>query len=467
MGPQERTEVSKQVQGALLAKVRIPELRKLVGEKTFVEYVSSLSGEDTIELFYDWRSWAREEQLEPSGRWSIWLYLAGRGAGKTRSGCEWVRDRVKRGVGRRIALVSQSAADARDVLIEGEAGLLAVHSPYEMPKYESSKRRITWKNGAVATIYTAEDPDQLRGPSHDTALVDELAVFKHVKEVWSNLMFGLRLGDSRAMVMTTPRPIEIIKDLLKREGQDVYVTRGTTYDNIDNLSDLYKNQIIKPYEGTRLGRQELHAEVLEDVEGALWNRQTLDENRRKSAPKMKKIVVSIDPMGAVKKDKSPMDLEEERSQTGIIVAGLGVDGHGYCLADLTFHGTPKQWASKAIGAYKTWEADRIIAEKNFGGDMVEEVIVAAAKDVGEFVPITLVWASCGKLVRAEPVSTLDEQHKIHLVGEFARLEDELCTYEGEGQSPNRLDAYVWAFSYLMVKKFRMKGATWGRKKKAA
>ncbi len=467
------------IQSLAAKSMRIPDIRKTIGEKQFVDYVNTLGPDELTELLFDWESWARESQLEPLGDWSIWLFLAGRGAGKTRTGAEWIRKREKKRLAKRIALVSQSAADARDVMVEGEAGILSIYPKRDRPLYEPSKRRLTWPSGAVATIYTAEDPDQLRGPSHDTAWVDEPAAFRNVEELWSNLMFGLRLGDSKCFASTTPRPIKFIKDLIARSMnldpkdllrnfepsddrvRDVYVTTGSTYDNRENLSSTFFSQIITQYEGTRLGRQELKAEILEDIEGALWSHETLDKNRVQVAPKLKRIVVAVDPMGASAAEKKKrFNLDQQKSQTGIIVGGLGFDGEGYCLADLTMHGTPSEWAKKVIDGYRSFEADRVVAEKNYGGDMVETTIVAAAG--GEYVPVTLVWASRGKLIRAEPVSTLDEKGKIHIVGTLAKLEDELCTYDGTGDSPNRLDAYVWLFSFLMVKKSMMRGAVWGR-----
>jgi phage terminase large subunit-like protein len=231
----------------------------------------------------NWSLIARPNQLAPPGDWSIWVLLAGRGFGKTRTITEWVCDQATSGLARRIALVAATAADARDVIVEGESGILAVSSSWSRPLYEPSKRRLTWPNGAIATTYSADEPERLRGPQHDAAVCDELGSWRH-PEAWSNLMFGLRLGHPRVVVATTPRPTKLIRELLGREGADVVVVRGTTYENRSNLAPAFLDQIIRRYEGTRLGRQELNAEVLTDVPGALWNRDQLEECRRERAP---------------------------------------------------------------------------------------------------------------------------------------------------------------------------------------
>ncbi len=458
--------------GNLVSTLPIRRIKEIVGPKAFYEYLQTLPDQIVEDLLYDWRSWARPEQLQPDEKWfwNIWLYLAGRGSGKTRTGAEWIKEEVAKGDARFIALVSQSAADARDVMVEGESGILSVYSDKKKPKYEPSKRRIVWPNGAQATIYTAEDPDQLRGPNHDTAWVDEIAAFRHVEELWSNLMLGLRLGKSRCFISTTPRAIPFIKKLIIRSMnldankelrttevfpedriRDCYVTKGRTYDNKENLSKTFLNQIITQYEGTRLGRQELEAEILEDVEGALWNRQTLEENRvpEINLEDLVRIIVSLDPT---------VSTAENATETGMIVMGKHKNGHGYMIADKSLTASPDGWAKAAVDAYNDYEADRIIAEKNNGGEMVSLTI----RTVDDKVPVTLVWASRGKLTRAEPVAALDEQHKLHMVGTFPKLEDELCTYEGMGDSPNRLDAYVWAATELFIGRKRPQGLVWGR-----
>lgn len=462
----EPTKIIKINNGMSLSRVK-----ELVGEDAFAHHVASLSFEEAQKLLYDWSLWARPDQRTPPGNWwSIWLLLAGRGFGKTRTGAEWIKEREEKGLAKYIALVSQSAGDARDVMVEGEAGILSIYPENEQPLYEPSKRRITWKSGAQATIYTAEDPNQLRGPSHDTAWVDEPAVFRNVEDVWSNLMLGLRLGDSKCIVTTTPRPIPWIRNLVSREGKeedlergkngkDVYVTRGRTRDNFSNLSSAFLNQIITKYEGTRLGRQELDGEILEEVEGALWNRDTLEETRRSVAPLLKRIIVALDPN---------VTHGENSAECGIIVAGVGAkDNHAYVLEDLSKKVSPAKWAKIAVTAYEDHGADHIIGEKNNGGELIR--LTLQSQPNAENYPVKLVWASRGKITRAEPVAALYEQNKVHHVGEpkpFSELEDQMCTYDGESglDSPDRLDALVWAISELMLDK-RTFGLVFGRGRK--
>jgi phage terminase large subunit-like protein len=279
-----------------------------------------------------WPAVARLNQLPPSGTWwQIWLLLAGRGFGKTRTLAEWVCGQVASGQASRIALVAATAADARDVLVEGESGILAVAPPWCRPVYEPSKRRLTWPNGAIATTFSAEEPERLRGPQHDAAVCDELGSWSR-HETWDMLQFGLRLGrNPRCLVATTPRPTRLIRELLAREGRDVIVTRGSTYENRANLAPGFFDQVIRKYEGTRLGRQELLAEVLEDTPGALWNRDALDQSRREHAPALLRIVVAIDPAATS---------GEDADETGIIIAGKDGGGHGHVLADFSLSRTP-------------------------------------------------------------------------------------------------------------------------------
>jgi phage terminase large subunit-like protein len=271
-----------------------------------------------------WVTVARPNQLPPPGDWQIWLLLAGRGFGKTRTLAEWVCDQVASGQAGRIALVAATAADARDVLVEGESGILAVAPPWFRPIYEPSKRRLTWPHGAIATTFSAEEPDRLRGPQHDAAVCDELASWSH-PETWDMLRFGLRLGrNPRCLVATTPRPIKLLRELLAREGRDVVVTRGSTYENRANLAPGFFNQVIRKYEGTRLGRQELNAELLEDTPGALWSHGIIDAARQDAAPNLARIVVSVDPA---------VTTGDDADETGIVVVGKDHQGHGYVLAD--------------------------------------------------------------------------------------------------------------------------------------
>ena len=407
----------------------------------------TLDDQQLSALHYDWPFWARPEQLAPEDRaWRYWLILAGRGFGKTRTGAEWVRDQVASGR-KRIALVGATAADVRDTMIEGESGILNVYPSWERPIYQPSKRRIKWPNGAVATCYSAEEPERLRGPQHDAAWADELAAWSYLQETWDQLQFGLRLGsDPRCVITTTPKPLPTVRQLVA--DPDCVVTRGSTYDNRDNLAGAFVDKIIKRYEGTRLGRQELMAELLDDVPGALWTIDMIDRARVRSLPVMQRIAVGVDPSGSTGADEGDMQ--------GIVVAGLGVDGRGYVLADKTCRLSPEGWGRMVIQAFDESMADTIVAEKNYGGDMVRFVIQA----VRQTAPVTLVTASRGKVLRAEPVSALYEQGSVSHFCEdgrdnpLAELEDEMrqigtAGYLGDG-SPNRLDALVWALTHLML-----------------
>lgn len=360
-----------------------------------------------------------------------------------------MRAQVESGRCKRIALVNDTAADVRDVNVEGPSGILAVCPPWNKPIYESSKRRVTWPNGAVAICYAAESPDLLRGPEHDCALVDELAKWKNLRKTdkeggtaWDNLMMGLRIGDNpQVCVGTTPRPIPLLKELLKREG--TVVTNGSSYENRTNLSDRWYKQVIKPYEGTRLGRQEIYAELLDDNPYALWKRATIEANRAHEAPALARIVVAVDPQVA-----DPNQSENDTNNTGIVVAGItgGREPHGYILEDATMSGTPAEWARKVVYLYHKWRADRVVAEVNNGGAMVEFTI----KAMDDRVSYKAVHASRGKYIRAEPVAALDEKGRVHHVGMLPELEDELCEWVPGDDSPDRLDARVWAITELML-----------------
>jgi phage terminase large subunit-like protein len=378
----------------------------------------------------------------------MWLILAGRGYGKTRTAAEWARMQAEQMPGCRGALVARTAADTRDVLVEGESGILAVSPPSFMPVYEPSKRRVTWPNGSTATLYSADKPDLLRGPQHHWAIADELAAWRY-PEAWDMLMMGLRLGSRpRVLIATTPRPTKIIRELLK--DPNCVVTRGSTYENRSNLAPAFFRQIIRRYEGTRLGRQELYAEVLDDVPGALWTRQVLDDSRVSHIPDLVRIVVAIDPAITANEDG-------ESNETGIIVAGIDANDHGYVLEDLSGYYTPAQWAETAVKAYDRWAADRVVAEANQGGDMVAHTIYTAGRDLAERgerktrnVAVTMVHASRGKHTRAEPVSAVYEQGRCHHVGMFPELEDQMCTWVPGEDSPDRMDAMVWAFTELNI-----------------
>lgn len=375
--------------------------------------------------------------MPPPGQWDNWLIMAGRGFGKTRTGAETVRMWAETGAGMRIALVGRTAADARDVMVEGESGILAVSPPWFMPRYEPSKRRLTWPNDARATTYSGDKPDQLRGPQHDKAWADELAAWRYA-DAFDQLQFGLRLGDSpQAIFTTTPRPTPLMIALTK--DPRTVVTTGSTFENQSNLPQRVLAKLLDKYGDTRLGQQELYAALLTDIPGALWQRQLLEDTRVRAAPDIKRVVVAIDPAVTYNEDTS--------NETGIIVCGLGADKHGYVLEDISLQASPSEWGQVAVDAYHRWEADRIVAETNQGGDMVEHVI----RQIDRNVAYKGVRASKGKTTRAEPVAALYEQRRCHHVGMFAELEDQLCTWvQGDKDSPDRLDALVWALTELML-----------------
>lgn len=421
----------------------------------------SLSDEEAAALLYTWEVWARPNQLEPEGDWTTWLILAGRGFGKTRTGSETIIKWVRSGTCSRIALVAEDSADARDVMVEGESGILACSPPDFIPKYEPSKRRLTWPNGAIATLYSAEDYDSLRGPQFDGAWCDELCKWRYAVEAWDNLQFGLRLGlHPKQIVTTTPKPIRLLKDILLRD--DTYLTKGSTYDNLDNLAAPFRKAVVAKYEGTRIGRQELNAEILDDIPGAMWSRTQLDEDRLLPSdptkpivlPEFARIVVAVDPATTV---------NDESDETGIIVAGIDYDGRGYVIADRSIKGSPDEWGNAVVEAYDEFEANGVVYETNQGGDMVKHTIVTCAvslkaqgKRRGDFVALRGVHASRGKATRAEPISALYEQHRISHIGAFSALEDQMCEFTADFNrnamkySPDRVDALVWALTDLMI-----------------
>jgi predicted phage terminase large subunit-like protein len=406
------------------------------------KWIDGLSEDELAALNHEWKFWGRVEQQEPEGSWLTWLVLAGRGWGKTKTGSEIIRGWVESGRYGRLALVAETAADARDVIVEGDSGILRCAPGWFRPQYEPSKRRLTWPNGAVATLYNGTEPDQLRGPQHDAAWVDELAKYQSAQETWDQLQFGLRLGNSpRQLVTTTPRPIPLIRSIAA--ASNTVVTKGRTFDNAANLAPSFIKSIRDRYEGTRLGRQELEAEILDDVPGALWTRAMFDDNRISSAPEMQRIVVAVDPSGT--KGES-----DDGDSIGIVVAGRGVDGRGYVLADRSCKLSPDGWGRRAVAAYHEFSADRVIGEDNFGGAMVEHVI----KTADRMVSYKAVKASRGKVVRAEPVAALYEQGKVSHVSALPHLEDQMSAFTPSGYmgeaSPDRADALVWALTELMI-----------------
>lgn len=400
--------------------------------------LKGLSESDLEELEHDWRFWARKEQLAPEGDWAVWVALAGRGFGKTEAGAQWVRQREAAGA-RSIALVAETQKDLEEVMVPR---LLSIYPDAERPSVRFRPVRITWPSGAIALGYNGTEPNQLRGPEFDTAWVDELAKYRYARETWDMLQFTMRSGDDpRIFVTTTPRPIPVIKEIIK--DPSTVVSRGSTFDNAANLPKQFLDRLRERYEGTRLGRQELNAEILDDLPGALWTRDMIETARIKEAPDLRRIVVAVDPSGTG-------GSEDDGDSIGIVVAGIGVDGRGYVLSDRTCKLSPDGWGRQAVKAYHEFGADRIVAERNYGGAMVEHVI----RTVDKKVSYKEVVASRGKVARAEPVAALYEQGRVSHVGGFAELEDQMCLigpegYIGEG-SPDRADALVWALTELML-----------------
>jgi phage terminase large subunit-like protein len=377
--------------------------------------------------------------------------LGGRGAGKTRAGAEWIRglalgdpDFTQTPL-RRIALIGETFSDARNVMVEGPAGILAVHARHERPTWSPSLRKLEWANGAVAHVFSAEDPDSLRGPQFEAAWADELAKWKHVEETWDMLQFGLRLGaHPRQMVTTTPRPIPLLKRFLA--DPTVAVSRARTADNAENLAPAFLDAVVGRYAGTRLGRQELDGDIIEDRSDALWTRDAIEAGRIGSAPPLMRIVVAVDP---------PASSSKRADACGIVAAGIDEAGVAYVLEDATASGLkPPEWAAKAVAVYRRLQADALVVETNQGGEMATNVI----REVDPSVPVASVRATRGKYLRAEPVSVLYAQGRVRHVGALPELEDELCDFGPSGltsgRSPDRLDALVWALTELMLRERR-------------
>lgn len=378
--------------------------------------LSTLSDAEIEGLIWDWTFWARPKQLAPHWDWLVWLVLAGRGFGKTRTGAEMVRqwkDEVPI-----IHLIGPTSSDVRDVMVEGPAGIMRLLPPWDQAAYEPSKRKITFNSGAVALLFSADEPDRLRGPQCYKVWADEPAAWRYL-ETWDQMMFGMRLGlKPQVVATTTPRPIPLIRDLVSRDGQDVAVTRGSTKENRANLALAFFNTVIRKYEGTRLGRQELDAEILEDVEGALWNRDIIDRGRIRpeQVPHLVRIGIGVDP---------PASEGEGAAECGIIAAGIDERprlAHGFLLNDYSTSGSPEKWAKAVVAAFHSELADIVIAEANNGGLMVKHTI----HSVDPNIPVKLVHASRGKRTRAEPVSSIYEQLRIHHVGVHSMLEDQMC-----------------------------------------
>lgn len=409
------------------------------------------------ELLYNWRFWARSEQLAPlknlNGEpWNNWAIIAGRGFGKTRAGVEWCREKIKRGFKRGMA-VAATNSDIERVMIKGESGFLAScwakdkdvnGKELGAPEWSPTKRTLVWANGATITFFSAEEPERLRGPQGDFAWCDELCAWNRDRDTWDMLQFCLRLGKHpQICITTTPKPTKLIRDILKHPK--TVVTTGSTFDNKANLAETYVENVRATYEGSRIGRQELYAEILDEASGALWTRDLLSKAEIEVDPlefseTLARVVVSVDPA---------ITSNEESDMTGIIVAGMDINGICYVLEDATDRFTPEQWATKAIELYHKYSADRLVAERNQGGDMVRDNF----KTVDETIPVKLVHASRGKFARAEPVSTLYERGRVKHVRGLDALEDQLVQWEPLGSigSPDRLDALVWAITELALK----------------
>lgn len=423
-----------------------------------------------------WREQARPSQLPPKWDWQIWLLMAGRGFGKTRTGAEWAREKIMFGNSPIFHFIAPTAADARDVMIEGPAGFLKVceaygwkrgKKPYEL-NYEPSKTRITCPNGAEINIFSAEEPDRLRGPQCYNLWADEIGAWKNAMYVWDMAMLGLRMGDEpQAVATTTPRPTTLVKALVGEQRDEdnpegtVAITGGSTFENAANLARTFLSKVVKKYQGTRLGEQELLGKLLLDMPGALWTaalieqfRIVLRENQNGEIDNplqnmdLYRVVVGVDPMTKDPSEEVDMD---NPSETGIVVCGLGPFDEGYVLDDLSAPGTPNEWGTRAVRAARLWHADHIIAEVNNGGMMVKNTI----ETIDPTIPVRMVHASRGKITRAEPISSLSEQGRIHMVGTFPKLEEQMTTFTGlptaKGEkSPDRMDAFVWAMTDLMV-----------------
>jgi phage terminase large subunit-like protein len=411
------------------------------------EFIEKFGGAHQVR--YDWKFWGRPKQFAPPGDWFAWLNLGGRGAGKTRTGAEWVREKVEENwkFPLRIAGIAETKADARDVIVEGDSGILSVCPPHRKPKYEPSKRRVTWSNGTQLFLFSGDEPNQLRGPQFHFAWVDELAKYLYAQEAWDMLEFGLRLGEHpQVIVTTTPRPVPVIMDLVK--DPDCITTVASSYENYGNLSSRFIKRVIRKYEGTRLGRQEILAEILSDVPGALWTRSIIEHSRRKQLPAgvdIIKLVIAVDPA---------VTSGEDSDETGIAAVGLGTDRHGYVIRDRSGVLSPKAWAHRVVSMFDRMEADRVIGEINNGGDLVE--VNLRTVDTKERIPFRKVRASRGKSVRAGPVSSLFEQDRCHILGIMPQMEDQLVAFTDEGYigggSPDRAEAMIWGVFDLMLRK---------------
>jgi len=422
--------------------------------KDVTEVLQQLDPKKAEELRFNYRFWARPEQVPPEdGDWNVFLALAGRGWGKTWAGAQWCREQVKRGK-RRIMAVAPTNADLERVMVKGESGFLAicwagdktykgVHMGY--PEWSPTKRTLSWANGATVTFYSSEEPERLRGPQGDAAWLDEMCAWNKDRETYDMLQFCLRLGKHpRIFITTTPKPTRLLRDILK--NPKTLTVRGSTFDNAANLADTYLEAVKTQYEGTRLGRQELYAEVLDEAAGALWNRTMLEscevdvDDPVAFAETLARVVVAVDPA---------VSANAESDMTGIVVAGIDINGICYVLEDATERLSPEGWATKAVNLFHKYHADRLVYERNQGGDLVKYTL----KTVDETLPLKAVHASRGKFARAEPVASLYERGKVKHLRGLDDLETQMTTWEPLGSigSPDRLDAMVWAITELALK----------------
>ena len=412
--------------------------------------LATLTPAELEALPFAWPFWARPDQMAPpplkdealgTTPWRIWALIAGRGAGKTRSAAEWVRQEVEAGRRRSIGIIGPTSDTLRRDIVEGESGLIRISPPTFKAVHEPSQRRIVWPSGAVAYLLSSEEPDRVRGPNLDGFWGDELTSWANAQACWDNLQFALRItgpkGDAPAgVISTTPKRHALLRAVMADPA--TVITRASTFDNRANLDPGALAALERRYGGTSLGRQELMGELLEDVDGALWGRDQIDACRMHLLPEMKRIVVAIDPAGGASR---------KSDETGIVACGLGADGRAYVLSDASGRYTPAGWANAAVGLYESLQADRIVAEKNYGGDMVESTIRA----VRPYLPVKMVTASRGKQLRAEPIASLYEQRRVSHVGAFPKLEDQMCGWNPAeaGPSPDRVDALVWCLTELM------------------
>ncbi len=407
--------------------------------------IESLSDGDVTHASTDWFLHARREQIPPLWDWFTWVVMAGRGFGKNWAGSNWLINEHVEGRAKNSAVIAATSSDLRKYCIEGPSGILSLAPPWFRPDYQPSKTRLVWPDGTLTLLFTSEKPERLRGPNLDKVWCDELAAWRYLDETWKMLQLCLRFGDApQCVVTTTPRPKKILRDLLKNErtekntADDIAVTCGSTYDNVANLAPRFVDSIIKQYKGTRLERQEIYGELLDEFEGSLWSLKLLDECRVTEHPILTRIGVGVDPA---------ITSHEDSDLTGIVSAGTAANGHGYVIGEHSLRASPENWARKVVAVYDDLKADFVVAEKNQGGEMVEAVIHAVDPSVN----VRLVHASRAKIVRAEPIAARYEQNKVHHVGTFADLEDELCLFlPGEIKvSPDRADAMVWVLTELM------------------